>query len=536
MKKITLFFAVLFTAICFSQNKSNGSVATSITSPSTALGETFRFNSGLVTQLDAGSNFGFTGDRWFSMGRLNTGTQTVYGLRFQLPNRAITMGYQDLSDVNPRIQWIGSGSSAVTDLEFRVADDFFATSSTLVATMTNDGNTFFGNPLTTNTAKVGVDYGDVGSTRTGVFVENVSSANAYIATGFKSINNAGGYRKFGLDVSGTSTSGAAYDNIGVNIRLNGAAINRGVIANVTGSSTGTTYGVFGSVSGASGTTPTGLGAAIYGSSATTSNRYAGYFNGNVFTTGMYLPSDEKLKTNVKDEVSVLDKLTQLDAVTYTFKENEHLNLPSEIQHGFLAQNLEEVFPELLTTINKPIFDKEDKEIGSYEYKAVNYIGMISILTSSLQELKQESAEKIKELQEESAVKIKELQEESAANMQDLNEKVALLESQIQALTGNEAVGETKLDTQKEISGSGFSMEQNKPNPFTNQTVINYTLPSNTKATISVVDLSGKFIKDYNLSSEKGQLTINSSEIGKGIFVYALISDNEVMITRKMIIR
>ena len=80
------------------------------------------------------------------------------------------------------------------------------------------------------------------------------------------------------------------------------------------------------------------------------------------------------------------------------------------------------------------------------------------------------------------------------------------------------------------------MEQNKPNPFTNQTIINYTLPKNTRATISVVDLSGKFIRDYDLSSEKGQLTISSSEIGKGIFVYALVSDNEVIISKKMIVK
>jgi len=436
------------------------------------------------------------------MGRLFTGTQTVYGLRFQLPNRAATFGYQDLNDANPRIQWIGASNFAGSDLEFRAANSFTSTASTLVATMTDRGNTFFGNPLSTNTTRVGVDYGNLGSIRTGVTVDNVSTVNAYIATGFKSINNIGGYRKIGLDVQSSSTPNNTYDNIGANISLSGAALTSGVRANVSGTSTGTSYGVYGSVFNSS---ATGFGAGIYGRATTNSNRYAGYFNGNVFTTGLYLPSDEKLKTNVKDEVSVLDKLTQLDAVTYTFKENEHLNLPGGLQHGFMAQNLEEVFPELLTTINKPIFDKEDKEIGTYEYKAVNYVGMVSILTSSIQELKEE---------------------------------VKTLKNQIEAMNIQAASDkeEAQLNTQDEVGEVGFSMEQNKPNPFTNQTVINYTLPSNTKATISVVDLSGKFIKDYNVSNEKGQLTINSSEIGRGIFVYALISDNEVIITRKMIIR
>jgi hypothetical protein len=511
MKKVTFLCAFLFSILCFPQNKSNGSVQTTITSPSPISGETFRFAPGLVTQLDTGSGFGFTSDRWFSMGRLNTGSQTVYGLRFQLPNRAATFGYQDLGDANPRIQWIGASSFAGSDLEFRTANSFTSTASTLVATMTDNGSTFFGNTMGSSTTRVGVDYGNLGSTRTGVTVDNVSTVNAYIATGFKSINNIGGYRKIGLDVQSSSALNNTYDNIGANINLSGAALSQGVRANVTGTSTGTMYGVYGSVftSGA-----TGFGAGIYGRATTNSNRYAGYFNGNVFTTGMYLPSDESLKTNIEGEKNTLDKLLQLDAVNYTFKENEHLNLPTQIQHGFLAQNLEEVFPELLTTINKPIFDKDNKQTGSYEYKAVNYIGMISILTSSL----------------------KELNAQATASIQELNKKVASLESEIVALK-SEAVSNATTTLDNQIDGDvGFSMEQNKPNPFTNQTVINYTLPRNTKATISVVDLSGKFIKDYTISDEKGQLTINSSEIGKGIFVYALISDNEVIITKKMIIR
>ncbi len=521
MKKITLLLALFFVGIIFAQNRSDGPITTTLPS---SLGETFRFDSGLVTQLDSGSGFGFTSDRWFSMGRLFTGTQTVYGLRFQLPNKALTLGYQDINDLNPRLQWIGSGSSSATDFEFRAANSFTSTSSTLVATMTNDGKTFFGPQSTTTNTRVGVDYSNLPNGRTGVIAQNSTSTSSYsTVTGFKSINKVFCQIKNGVRVE---SDGGAFGNTGVSVSLLDGRYNTGVSAFARSeASGGSSYGVSGSVGGPSGVTPTGFGAGIYGSSAASTNRYAGYFNGNVFVSGTFTVSDKKLKDNIKIEENILDKLTQLDAVSYTFKPNDQLNLPGELQHGFLAQNLEEVFPELVTTITKPILGENYEELGTYEYKAVNYVGMISILTSSLQQLN-----------EESETKIKELEEESAANIKALNEKVALLESQIQALTGSESIGEIRENNQNEIGDSGFSMEQNKPNPFTNQTVINYTLPKNTKATISVVDLSGKFIKDYNLSNEKGQLTINSGEIGRGIFVYALISDNEVMITRKMIVR
>lgn len=103
--------------------------------------EIFRFKSGLVTQLDNTNNlsnpFNFDSARWFSIGRLQTSAnQTVYGLRFQLPNRALTYGYQDIGDDDPRIQWIDDQEEP-GNLDFRFADSFDSSSSTLVAKMTN---------------------------------------------------------------------------------------------------------------------------------------------------------------------------------------------------------------------------------------------------------------------------------------------------------------------------------------------------------------------------------------------------------------
>ncbi|MFK7748331.1 MAG: tail fiber domain-containing protein [Kordia sp.] len=494
MKKFTFLLALLFVATSFAQNQSSGSVFSSIFNPiPQQFGgqEIFRFQPGLVTQLDAGTAFDFSTSQWFSIGKLNTGSQQVFGLRFQLKNRALTMGYQDTGDVNPRIQWIGDSFASGTDLEFRVANSFISTGSTLVSTMTNDGKTYFGAPLASNEPKVGIDYSDSpSSTKTGLIVQNNSSSGSYF-TGIKAINNLSGYIKTGIEVQ---SAGSSYLSTGVSVRTSGTYQNTGVTASITGTSNGGSYAIRGSIP----TTGTGFGAAIYGSSASLTNRYAGYFNGDVFVTGMFTVSDKKLKENIKAEENVLEKLAQLESVTYNFKQNEHLNLPSELQHGFLAQNIEEVFPELITTINKPIVDKDNKETGSYEYKAVNYIGMISVLTSSLNEM---------------------------------NEKVISLESEIENLKRENLA--KKEDDIKEI---GFSMEQNRPNPFTNQTTINFTLPDNAKATISVFDMSGKFIRDYNLSSQKGQVVISSSEIGKGMFIYSLVSNGEIMISKKMIVK
>lgn len=488
---------LFFAAFTFAQNQSNGAVASSITTPTT--GEIFRFGPGLVTQLDSGFGFGFVNDRWFSLGRFKTPNQEVYGLRFQLPGRSILMGYQDINDVNPRIQWIGkSGSTyADTDLEFRVSDDFMSTSSTLVATMTHEGKTFFGNPLVGSDIKVGMDYSDVASTnKTGLAIENTVAATN-TATGIKITNNAGGYAMRGIDIN---QSGSTFVSTGINIRMNNSSsIYSGIDAFVNqvsaASSTGTTFGVRGVIT-SNINVPT-FGAGIYGSAAGTNpNWYAGYFNGNVFTTGMYLSSDKKLKEEIEDEENMLEKIERLNAVTYKFKANDQLNLPEGLQHGFIAQNIEEVFPELVTTIKKPILDKENNIEGEFEYKAVNYIGLISVLTSSIQEL---------------------------------NEKVRALESgnSKNSNSNNEMIENTKQE---------FSMEQNIPNPFSNVATIRYTLPNTTKANITIFDMTGKYIREYDLSTTKGELTINSSDIGKGMFLYSLISGGKIVMTKKMMVK
>jgi hypothetical protein len=108
--------------------------------------------------------------------------------------------------------------------------------------------------------------------------------------------------------------------------------------------------------------------------------YAAYFSGNIYCTGSYLPSDEKLKDNIQPMKNSLEKIMQLDVVTYNYNTTgfPELNLPTERQIGFTAQNLESAFPELVKL-------NPAKKEQPVDFKAVNYIGLIPVLTESIQE-------------------------------------------------------------------------------------------------------------------------------------------------------
>ncbi len=481
-------------------NQSSGNVATSITNPIGAQsGEIFRFRPGNVRQLDSGTTFNFTNSRWFSLGRVNTGSQNVYGLRFQLPNKSLTFGYQDITSANPRIQWIGSGAD-LGNLEFRVATSFTSTNSTLVARMTNEGNTFFGEPLVSsfNTPKVGVQN----TGRTGILISSSGagiSPSVTSSTGLSISQSSGTSSNTGAAIS-TSASNTAN---GISVRA-GANRATAVSASASGSSTATdVIGVRGSAFTSSNTSV--FEAGIYGQVSpfsSSTNQFAGFFDGDVVTTaGSVLPSDRKLKNNIEDEESVLDRLALLRPVTYTYKEMNEINLAEGLQHGFISQELEEVFPELTKDITKPVFDKEDNIVSKFSFKAINYNGLIPVLTAAVNELNEE--------------------------VQYLREELAQLREKENSLDNDNLLEENA----KAI------LEQNVPNPFTDRTSIRYELQEGiTNASLMVFDMNGKIVREFKLVKTSGEITIDASQVGKGMFIYSLVQNGQELISKKMIIK
>ena len=88
------------------------------------------------------------------------------------------------------------------------------------------------------------------------------------------------------------------------------------------------------------------------------------------------PSDITLKDNIR-EINI-DDFNKLNPVSFTFKDDEQ----HKKHYGFIAQELETVYPELVT----------NTELG---FKSVNYIELIPILLSQMKNMQVE-IDKLKE--------------------------------------------------------------------------------------------------------------------------------------------
>ncbi|WP_165366228.1 tail fiber domain-containing protein [Brumimicrobium glaciale] len=493
MKKQILVLCLLvstMTILKAQDNLSEGPVETYNNTGITQLnGEIFRFKPGLVTQLQSGTSFNFDED-WFALGKITAGTQDFYGLRFQQFKKGLTMGYTSAAPNKPRIEWVHSGGPTAGFLEFRVGTSLGSSGSpgtnVLVASMSPlQGNTYFG------------DIVNLGNP----FLDNANSPEVGILT----------RGQIGLSIRNQNSNSTTGNNIGAAIRVeHGSNNGNGMIIDCVGgeSSIGIRTEVASSLNsiGVRSTTNTNtqFSAAIYGDAQLSgSNRHAGYFNGDVLVTaGTFTVSDEKLKQNINNEKSALERIALLRPVTYTFNKTEGIALPETNQHGFVSQEMAEVFPELTKDVTQPVFDEDGKIVSDISYKAINYTGLISVLTAGIQELNSE--------------------------LVDIREELAEYKA-------NDKIRESLVQDSREVSD--YSMEQNIPNPFNDRTVIRYQLAPNVEqASITIFNLNGGFVKDYPINENKGEITILASEIGKGMFIYSLTRNGQEIMSKRMIVR
>lgn len=194
------------------------------------------------------------------------------------------------------------------------------------------------------------------------------------------------------EIDHTGTSGEVNSIYSyVDIVASHSDIGRGIVSfSMRGSDSYSNYGMYTYAS--NGTNVYGIYA---GASSGSTNTYAGYFSGNVTVTGTFSnPSDIKFKQDLNAIDNPLDKIKKLNAYTYYYKsdeEAEKMNFNEGLHYGFVAQEMENVFPDLVSdevhSYDEMIikYGKKVPREHSFKYKGINYIEMIPILTQAIKD-------------------------------------------------------------------------------------------------------------------------------------------------------
>ncbi|MCK5833841.1 tail fiber domain-containing protein [bacterium] len=158
------------------------------------------------------------------------------------------------------------------------------------------------------------------------------------------------------------------------------------------------HGVYGRATGgncrgingyAGGTGTTNYGVYGYAGGATTN--YGVYCSGSGAYTGSWTDvSDRKFKKNITPMTGILAKVLDLNPVTYEMRTDEYsfMGFSEGNEYGLIAQELNEVFPELVKHGVHPGAEGGEP----VEYEGIDYISLTSILVQAVQELKAENDE------------------------------------------------------------------------------------------------------------------------------------------------
>lgn len=393
------------------------------------------------------------------------------------------------------------------------------------------------------------------------FVVNIQPA---LGNGLNIKTGDGGLNRYGLQISTKLANDTTASSIYI-LQTQGSS-NKATygIKSCSGLSSGGSYGVAGGLYGISQGITT-FGAGIIGSSAsilTISNdqhRYAGYFRGDVRVTGtlygtLLTPSEnvsassptsnvvQAYSINVEEdgEESVSNKLQQVQLLQFYRSPDENKLSEEEIEgqreqlrkarleaketqgrtatgelddledeivrevpqtklstvrYGLAADQLKEVYPELVY---------EDQNGNT----SINYIEMIPLLVQAINEVKVENT--------------------------TLKEEIATLKGGKEMPAKERTSEASSIETADEAV---LSLSQNIPNPFSEQTSIEVSVPESIHAAfLFIYDMSGKQIKRIDIM-ERGAISIciTSEGLTEGMYLYSLIADGKVAGTKKMIL-
>lgn len=274
-----------------------------------------------------------------------------------------------------------------------------------------------------------------------------------------------------------------------------------------------------------------------GGGATTN--WAGYFNGDFFFSGSFIgPSDEQLKTDIESIEGAATLLSALSPRQYYYAEGESsLHLPQGLQYGLIAQEVEEVLPELVVGFNSPQkFDSLGNTISESQiYKGVRYLDFIPLLISAYQTQQSTITEQqnlINDFQaqlDNQALQISEMQADLIAAIEALDMAKTNLDNCCQ----NKPVQGQVAD-----EGDKVQLGQNIPNPFTDQTRIDFKLPEGSQVVLEISDSQGRKLEkliDGYLGEGTHSITWDGSRFSPGMYYYSLYA-NGVLLTKKMIKR
>lgn len=268
-----------------------------------------------------------------------------------------------------------------------------------------------------------------------------------------------------------------------------------------------------------------------------------------WTTG----SDARIKNNVQENVHGLDFIKLLRPVTYHYDIDVENKLLGIGQQENSLQNDSIDYSEVSTASDwAGKYDIEEMQFSGFIAQEVDAAAnQIGYDFSGIDKPEEENGLWGLRYSEFVVPLVKAVQEQQT-QIEEQTGQLAQQQAQIQELQSLVAMccasGSNKMDDDNSGSGpekitnvdlryaDNVILYQNTPNPFGEETNINFYLPQSVSSAIMVFyDNMGKSIKEVVLEHRgNASLKVNSSELASGIYAYSIIVDGKAVDSKKML--
>lgn len=257
-----------------------------------------------------------------------------------------------------------------------------------------------------------------------------------------------------------------------------------------------------------------------------------------FSSWTTFPSDGRLKSKVKENVGGLNFILELRPVTYTvdaMKIAKKLypapadtilagpflkalkEKSKKVQTGFIAQEVEAIAKKNRYNFSGVV--RPTNPNGTY---GLNYAEFTVPLVKAVQEFHQDYQKLQADFQEVVAQN-----EVLQAEVKELRDMVKDIQAQ---LKGGQIPGGTVPAKQY--------LKANAPNPFNQETTIEFFVPTPTKnAQLHISTIDGKILKTINIQQKGvGQIQFQKNDLPGGTYIYTLELDGRAVAGKKMMIQ
>ena len=299
------------------------------------------------------------------------------------------------------------------------------------------------------------------------------------------------------------------------------------------------YGVKGTSSTYSGTITNNYGVwgcankginnySVYGCLPTVGTvNWSGFFVGDISASGMAFPSDQNLKTEIQDLDNAMDLLMDLHPKSYRYRQDEYpqMGLPQGQRYGFIAQDVQAVFPQFVKNSHQPAnVDSLGNELSAaVDYLALNTGDITSILVGAVQRQHMQLDEAASELAETQATN-------AALNdqLQQVMDRLDAMEQSVSNCCADRgAIQNGGVEIDEKSLNSNDRYLRIAPNPFETQTKVYYQLDQAGRMQLVANSADGKqlqVLQEANLEAGNYQYEWNTGDLAPGVYYVTLLVD------------